>query len=105
MQGMRLLLRDNFGGRLRGKLRTYCGLSLESAHGSDDEHRGPVRSFETSVRSCASLHVACKEKWTQEFMSSRLRGSRAVCGCSSAVWAGLAFLRADIQVASHRIPG
>ena len=38
-------------------LHTCCGLSLESAHGLDDEHQRPVRSFETSVRSCASLRV------------------------------------------------
>lgn len=38
-------------------LRTYCGLSLELAHGIDDEHQVSVRSFETSVRSCAPWHV------------------------------------------------
>ena len=63
LQGLRWLLRESMevlaGYGILGEnlLRTYCGLSLESAHCIDDEHQGPVRSFETSVRSCAPLHV------------------------------------------------
>ena len=53
-------------------IRTYCGLSLESARGIDDENQESVRSLETSVRSCA--HCMEGEKMDSIIHAVSLKG-------------------------------